>query len=127
MHGKREKFVDRSCGNRLCVRPDHLIVRTSESRFWDKVEKTESCYWWRGGRSTAGYGSFLFNGKYEQAHRVAWILTHGPIPTGLYVRHDCDQPSCVRPEHLLLGTQYENVQDCIRRGRKNQGREGGAS
>lgn len=60
-----------------------------------------------------------------QAHRLAWMQAHGPIPAGLHVLHKCDNRPCVNPEHLFLGTHQENVADCIAKGRQNRGSKNG--
>lgn len=88
-----------------------------EERFWGKVEKTDGCWLWKGYRTPKGYGVFKMNGKNQQAHRAAWMLTHGPIPTGLDVLHECDNPPCVRPDTLFLGTNTDNQRDSVAKGR----------
>jgi len=82
-------------------------------RFWERVEKSEGCWEWKGGKSTRGYGVF---GK-VQAHRFSWELHNGPIPEGLCVCHRCDNHSCIRPDHLFLGTQLDNMRDRKAKGR----------
>lgn len=87
-------------------------------RFFDKVDKTESCWNWTASkRSKFGYGAFKMNGKLHDAHRASWILKNGEIPIGIYVCHKCDNPSCVNPDHLFLGSPKDNVLDCIEKGR----------
>ncbi len=86
-------------------------------RFWKKVRKSEGCWIWEGCRHPDGYGRFWLNGKHQPAHRVAYAITHGPIPEGLWVLHRCDNPPCVRPDHLFLGTSLDNVSDRDRKGR----------
>jgi len=83
--------------------------------FWTHVEKTETCWRWTGA-TTRKYGVVRMNGQ-QRAHRVSWTLTYGPIPSGLGVLHKCDNPPCVRPDHLFLGTQGDNVRDAHRKGR----------
>lgn len=94
---------------------------TMENRFWAKVQKTESCWLWTGAIRDKGYGAFgVSRATIESAHRVSWILTHGPIPNGLWVLHNCpdgDNPACVNPEHLWLGTAMDNNQDMSRKGK----------
>lgn len=85
--------------------------------FWDSVRKTEGCWFWTAGRISSGYG---IDGN-ELAHRRAWILTGGPIPAGLFVCHTCDVKTCVRPSHLFLGTNSDNLQDSIQKGRFRTG------
>ena len=92
-----------------------------EQRFWEKVQrKGESeCWSWASAFGSKGYGIFWVGGtrRNDMAHRVAYELTHTKIPEGLLVRHSCDNPSCVNPNHLLLGTQKDNVRDALERNR----------
>lgn len=78
------------------------------------------CWEWTGarhGRQEKKYGTLRYQGKMQQAHRVAYWLFRGPIPSGYSVCHHCDNPPCVNPHHLFIGTHLDNVQDCIRKGR----------
>jgi hypothetical protein len=97
--------------------------RTIAERFWPKVKKMPSngCWLWMAGTRYGGYGVIGSGGHFgtmRAAHRVSWELHRGPIPEGLLVLHRCDTPLCVRPSHLFLGTQNDNITDCIRKGRK---------
>lgn len=86
-------------------------------RFWAKVRKTDGCWEWMGARRGKGYGQFYLNGRTQHAHRVAWELVHGPIPPGMQALHRCDNPPCVRPADLFLGTNHDNVLDRHSKGR----------
>lgn len=90
------------------------------ARFWAKVRKTDGCWWWTGG-TQKGYGKFFAGPDIGdiRAHRFALMLHLGirDIPPGKDVCHHCDEPACVRPDHLFLGTRSENVRDMVRKGR----------
>jgi len=94
-------------------------------RFWDKVNKTEICWEWKGHVGTKGYGGFgmQINRKTRcfAAHRISWELHYGKIPEGLWVLHKCDNRKCVRPDHLWLGTVVENQADMKSKGRSRNG------
>lgn len=90
----------------------------SKERFEKKIIKDDAgCWWWTAGKDHKGYGRFGIDGKTQLAHRVSYRLYVGEIPDGLYVCHHCDNPSCVRPDHLFLGTATDNMQDCKSKGR----------
>jgi hypothetical protein len=89
--------------------------------FWTRIDKSGKCWVWQGARCSKGYGSLGFKRKIVSAHRLAYELTHGPIPTGMHVLHHCDNPPCCNPDHLWLGTNADNVADRHRKGRSNGG------
>lgn len=99
--------------------------RTMAERFWSHVAKGDGCWEWQSVRKShykrLEYGIFYVGGRKRFAHRTAWELEHGPIPTGLCVLHCCDNPPCVRPDHLKLGTIKENNRDRSERGRYRGG------
>ncbi len=88
------------------------------NRFWDKVEKTDSCWFWTASVDEGGYGLFHLDGKLQKAHRVSWEMANGAIPGGMQVCHHCDVPGCVRPDHLFVGTQVVNLEDAVAKGRR---------
>jgi len=91
------------------------------NRFWSKVDKSGDCWEWTGYRERYGYGrvSMVAIGMSNKvlAHRAAWILTHGEIPSGMNICHTCDNPICVNPSHLFLGTHQDNMRDRDSKGR----------
>lgn len=95
--------------------------------FWNKVAKSEGCWEWQGSRNgqRKGYGSFWYRGRHHRAHRFAWTLANGEIPPGLLVCHRCDNPPCVRPDHLFLGTNEDNMADMRAKGRARNGQKCG--
>lgn len=89
-------------------------------RFWKFVDKTPTCWLWCGSRhKRLPYGKFTVNGKTVLAHRFSWELHNGPIPSGLMPLHKCDNPPCIRPDHLFLGNHKDNSQDMVKKGRES--------
>lgn len=86
-------------------------------RFYSKTKWVNDCLEWTGSLNEAGYGRFQINYKAVLAHRVSWQLNHGVIPDEAFVLHKCDNPKCVNPNHLYLGTQMNNMQDRLKRNR----------
>jgi len=89
-----------------------------EIRFWAKVQKTEGCWLWAGARKGKGYGHIWVGGHMQGAHKVSWKMVHGEIPEGLFVLHSCDNPDCVNPEHLFIGTSQDNSSDMVTKQRQ---------
>ena len=79
-----------------------------QDRFWEKVDKSGTCWLWTSNCNPAGYGSFLIAGKNRVAHRVAYELLVGPIPEGMFLDHICHTTKCVRPDHLRPATPKQN-------------------
>lgn len=75
------------------------------------------CWHWRGAQNKFGYGRMTYEGRLQVAHRLAYRTFVGEIPDGLYVLHKCDNPACINPEHLWLGTYSDNMRDCWAKGR----------
>ncbi len=102
--------------------------RTIEERFWAKVyragphlDKMDTpCWMWTAGRNRRGYGTFQRE-RPLRAHRVSWEIENGGIPDGKWVLHHCDNPSCVRPGHLFLGTHKDNMHNRSEKGRQARG------
>ena len=116
-------------GRIYCGRVCALIGRNRSfaDRFWSRVDRSGECWLWTGPCNPGGYG--IVSGKLgygSLSHRVAWQLVNGPIPSDLFVLHNCpgkDCPSCVRPSHLWLGTHADNMRDAVRKGGLHPGEQ----
>jgi hypothetical protein len=95
---------------------------TLAERFWAKVDRSGECWEWRGATSGDGYGRVWAGDRTRQATHVAWEMVNGPIPDGLWVCHSCDNPPCVRVDHLWLGTISDNAKDRDGKGRRDYSR-----
>ena len=114
-HGNPKTVLPNSGGNKLNWKG------TPEERFWNKVDKSGDCWLWTGAKTGRGYGHILINGNSISAHRYSWEIHYGKIPENMCILHRCDNPICIKPEHLFLGTQTDNIADMDRKGRrKNQ-------
>ena len=119
-----------------CAHKEIKLTPDDEVRFWEKVDKDgptmphmeSPCWVWTATKVRTGYGQIKAGGKMILAHRAAWTIENGPIPSGLCILHRCDQPSCVRASHLFTGTHQDNMDDMAAKGRRvilrgeNQGR-----
>jgi hypothetical protein len=94
-------------------------VETLKDRFLSHVAKknNKDCWLWIGNKNKLGYGKIWNLGKHVPTHRMSWMIYKGKIPKGLFICHHCDNPSCVNPEHLFLGTAKDNHDDCISKNR----------
>lgn len=110
---KRQRSCSKLCGNLSRFAPlSERFRRSFES-------SSEGCWVWAAAKSGSGYGHIRSRGKLLQAHRVSWMIHYGEIPDGAFVLHHCDNPPCVRPDHLFLGNDASNTADKVSKGRQS--------
>lgn len=102
---------------------DTAKLQPVAARFWSKVDRSTAsgCWYWKAGIGTDGYGKFWIAGRSVHAHTIAYQLTYGDPPAGYAICHHCDTRPCCRPDHLFAGTNQQNMQDMIQKGRGGQG------
>lgn len=118
--------IFRKCKNDLCCNPSHLFCdkhhaeHFRKDRFFSRVSKEKSgCWQWIGTTNKYGYGIICVDYKFKRAHRYSWEIHNGEIPKGLCVCHHCDNPKCVNPKHLFIGTKKDNTNDMMSKKRNN--------
>jgi len=120
-----DAFAPRSGEGFARTRHEHAVALPSQvERFWSRVDRgagPDACWLWTGARDPHGYGNVRWYGAMAKAHRVSYAKVHGEIPAGAVVRHRCDNPPCVNPAHLELGTPADNARDKAERGRSTAG------
>ncbi len=94
------------------------LGETAASRLFANTKKEESCWVWQASRNLYNYGQMRVDIGVRNAHRISYVLHHGPIPANTEVLHKCDNPPCVNPAHLFLGTHVDNIRDMDQKGRR---------
>jgi hypothetical protein len=126
-----EHLVMVTCEKQKCINEKHFYLKSLklEDLFWDNVQKTDGCWMWMGSTIQTGYGQIFHRGKHYAAHRLSYEMHFGKIEghvpghpeKEICVLHTCDEPRCVKPEHLSLGTDKDNHDDMMRKGRYSHG------
>jgi len=101
------------------------MSKVLEEKFWEKaVRQTDNeCWNWSGNINSNGYGRVLIKKEHIFAHRASWMIHFGEIPKGMHVCHHCDNRACINPVHLFLGTNLDNINDKMKKGRQSRGIE----
>jgi hypothetical protein len=142
LKGNRD-YVLQTCGNKLCIRPEHLYLGRYTSRRNEKepklseinliglirisedltsfVERTDYCWNWTGTINKFGYGIITHKYYLYFVHRLAYVKHFGSVPENMFVLHKCDNRKCINPEHLFIGTNRDNVDDMLNKERQPRG------
>lgn len=122
---KPARYMDMTCGNKLCCNPAHMRPRTFDNRFWGKVEKSNDengCWIWKGFLHKNGYGVINIDGKNQFVHRVSYQIAYNEeIPEDMMILHSCNNRACVNPAHLRIGTHEQNMKDMTEASRQARG------
>ena len=114
-HRRKTHYCTKECASAGAKKPPRPVSKPSrEERFWSRVDvgpTDDACWMYQGAIFPNGYGRARLDGRAQYAHRVAYILTHGPIKPGNCICHICDTPACCNPHHLFEGTPRDNAQD----------------
>lgn len=112
-----DKNASENSAMREVLRAGYRRATTEQRLRWSVERVSTGCLFWVGTRDRDGYGKTKVNRRPWLAHRLSWALHNGPIPDGAVIRHRCDRPACVNPNHLEIGSQADNVRDRDERGR----------
>lgn len=128
---KPARVMDLSCGNSRCCNPTHMVARTFNVRFWENTDRPDGdggCWLWKGYIRKNGYGSVTIKGKSYHTHVVSYKEYYNEeIPKGMCVLHSCNNPACINPAHLRLGTHQDNMDDMTNADRQAKGSKNGNS
>lgn len=117
-----KRFAEKQAGKIHTPRKKRGMMIVSYERLisnTDKCKNPKACWNWLKSKNEKGYGKTRSEGKLHYTHRLSWELVNGKIPVGLFVLHKCDNPSCINPNHLFLGTSKDNFEDMMKKGRSN--------
>jgi hypothetical protein len=120
---ERQKFCSQACAGLYHAKQAPISRPPIAEAFFTKVEKTATCWLWKGLTDADGYGAFPYAKRLYRAHRLSLELAGAVVPKGAFVCHHCDNPQCVNPAHLYVGTPQSNVADKVARGRVPRGEQ----
>jgi hypothetical protein len=120
---ERAKYCGQACSGAAQTLRAESTRKPMAECFSKWVAKSDGCWAWTGGRDKDGYGAFSYGRKTYRAPKIALELDGRPVPDGMIACHHCDNPACVRPSHLYVGTYKQNFDDMVRRGRANFARK----
>lgn len=112
------KYCSIGCSTKYTAKKRAKVLQGSpKKRFFENIKKEKGCWVWTGLKNKQGYGRMTIKKKDKLAHRFSWEMYFGDIPDGMFVCHKCDNPPCVNPKHLFVGTRFDNARDMVSKGR----------